>query len=289
MIGVGIRPTQPLPQPIPPFLGETTKSYLYRLARANQLHPDDLRAYLTGIRAAHHHGQIPLHALAIATGRTTHALIRALPELRFRNTTSPTVSPFDGHIRRTICWRCAARRSAFPFATIWQRPEINICPAHRIWIGSHGRVHRADQYDVSELPDVLNAQRRHHRLAHRHDRRILAEAFAEAAHITALWARHAFFHDRRKPLIHALAERPPITNRLESGDPITPVVTYPETVDLARVLALPDWREPGPRTVGDLRRFQREVNHHLSIEYYPSNSPYDPLTHWFTKRQTTTI
>lgn len=48
MFPFGHRLTPPslLPFPVPPFTGETTKSYLYRLAVANQLHPDDLRAHL---------------------------------------------------------------------------------------------------------------------------------------------------------------------------------------------------------------------------------------------------
>ncbi len=74
-------------------------------------------------------------------------------------------------------------------------------------------------------------------LARRHGRQTTADAVAEAAHITALWARHGFHAERRKPLIHAFLGRNPLTGRLPSGDPITPVVTYPETIDLARVLA----------------------------------------------------
>ena len=36
----------------------------------------------------------------------------------------------------------------------------------------------------------------------------------------------------------------PLNGRLAPGDPITPIVTYPETVGLARVLTMPRWRDP---------------------------------------------
>jgi hypothetical protein len=120
-------------------------------------------------------------------------------------------------------------------------------PDRRIWLGLPGRNHRGRQYDVRDLPDILHAQRRHYRLARHYGRRTTADAFAEAAHITAFWARHGLHDDRRKPLIRAFLGHNPLTGRRPSGDPITPVVTYPETVDLARVLAMPGWRHPTGR------------------------------------------
>jgi hypothetical protein len=135
------------------------------------------------------------------------------------------------------------------------------------------------------VPDILHAQRRHYRLARRRGRQTAADAVAEAAHITALWARHGFHDDRRKPLIHAFLGHTPLTGRLPSGDPITPVVTYPETIDLARVLAMPRWRHPTARaTKHRLRQFRRDINHHVKIQYHPQDSPYDPLFRWFQKR-----
>jgi len=104
--GSRLTPPSRLPRPIPPFPGETTKSYLYRLGIANQLQPGDLRAHLTGTR---HHAPITLDSLAAATGRSPHCLSHALPELR--PGTTPGADPaMPAHIRRTICWRCAAPR-----------------------------------------------------------------------------------------------------------------------------------------------------------------------------------
>jgi hypothetical protein len=278
--GTRVTSASPLPRPIPPFLGEATKSYLYRLAVANRLHPDDLRAHVTGTRS---YAPISLGSLAAVTGRSPHGLGHALPELR-PGIIPGADPPLPVHVRRTVCYRCGLRRGAFVFAVVWQPAEVTLCPNHRIWLGPPVRGHRGGQYDVGNLPDILHAQRCHYRLARRYGQQTVADAFAEAAHITALWARRGFYGDRRKPLIHALLGHNPLTGRLPSGDPITPVVTYPETVDLARVLAMPSWRHPtGPANRHVVRQFRRDINHHVGISYRPEDSPYDPLFHWFQK------
>jgi hypothetical protein len=274
-------PPSRLPRPIPPFPGETTTSYLHRLAVANQLQLGDLRAHLTGAR---HRAPVTLDDLAAATGRSLRGLSYALPELR------PGIVPdadpvLPAHIRRTICWRCAARRGGFRSATVWQPAEVNICPSHLIWLGPAARAHRSGQRYVGHLPEIIRAQRRHCRLARCRGRQTTADAFAEAAHITALWAHHGFHRDRRIPLIRAFPDRAPLTGKLQPGDPIMPIVTYPETVDLAGVLATPRWRHPvAPASKNELRQFQRDIDQHVGIEYHPEDSLYDPLFGWFCKR-----
>jgi hypothetical protein len=82
---------------------------------------------------------------------------------------------------------------------------------------------------------------------------------------------------RRAALLLARAMTPE-PMRPGSGEPLTPVVTYPETVDLAHVLAMPRWRHPtGPATKREVRQFRQDINHHLGIHYLPKRSPYDPL------------
>jgi hypothetical protein len=87
-------------------------------------------------------------------------------------------------------------------------------------------------------------------------------------------------------LIHAFLGHNPLTSRLPAGDPITPVVTYPETVDLARVLAMPQWRHPTGRVPKhQLRQFRRDINNHVGIHYRPQyGGPTDPLFRWLHKR-----
>ena len=241
MFPFGSRPSLPprLPRAVPPFPGETTASYVYRLAVANELHPADLRAHLAGRRE---HGPVALDSLVAATGRPRHALAWALPELR------PGSGPaLPGYVRRTVCWRCAARRDSYPYAAVWQPAETCLC---RIWLGSaaHPRLRR--QYDVAALPEIIQAQGRHSRLARRRGRQAAITAIAEASRITALWARHGFYRDRRVPLIRELRGDVPITGKLPSFDNVTAVVTYPETV-----------------------------------EYAGADSRYDPLFRWFQKHR----
>ena len=243
MFPFGTRPAQPPPLPGPSrrSTARTNRVLLTGwLAVASQVHPDDLRAHLAG---THQHGPVSLDALAAATGQSQRSLGYALPELR--PGAVPRADPvLPGHVRRKACWRCAARRDTFPFATVWQPAEASICPSHLIWLGSAAHPRHCGQYDVGGLPEILQAQRRHYRLARRHGRQAAIEALAEAAHITALWARHGFYRDRRTPLIQALRGDVPLTGRGCHRKPVTAVVTYPETVDLARVLAMPRWRNP---------------------------------------------
>lgn len=62
-------------------------------------------------------------------------------------------------------------------------------------------------------------------------------------------------------------------------------MTYPETVDLVRVLASPRWRHPTGRTTKHgLRQFRRDINDHVGIYYRPQDRSTDPLLRWFRKR-----
>jgi hypothetical protein len=279
MFPFGSRPWRPprLPRPVPPFPRETTASYVFRLAVANELHPADLRAHLAGRRD---HGPIGLDALAAATGRTRHALAWALPELQ------PGASrELSGYVRRAACCHCAARRGSFRSVSVWQPAEICVCLSHQIWLGSAAHPRHRWQYDVGGLSEILRAQEKHYRLARRRGRRATITAIAEASRITALWARHGFHRDRRIPLIQELRGEVPLTGKLPAWDDITAVVTYPETVDLARILAMPRWRSPATATAGDLRQFEQEVRSRTGIKYTGLDSRYDPLFGWFQKHR----
>jgi hypothetical protein len=279
MFPFGFRPWPPprLPCPIPPFPGETTASYVFRLAVANQLEPADLRAHLAGRRER---GPVSLDALAAATGRSQHALASALPETR--PGTEPTLA---GYVRRTVCWRCAARRDWYPYAAVWQPAEICVCLPHRIWLGSAAQPRLRQQYDVNGLTEIIQAQAKHSRLARRRGRQAAITAITEASRITALWARHGFYRDRRVPLIRELQGEVPLTGKLPSWNDVTAVVTYPETVDLARILAMPRWRSPTTATSGDFQQFEQEVRARIGIEYTGVDSRYDPLFGWFQKHR----
>ncbi|MDT5116651.1 MAG: TniQ [Mycobacterium sp.] len=146
--GTRLAPPSPLPWPIPPFRGETTNSYLYRLAVANHVHPDDLRAHLTGTRGS---ASITVENLAAATGRSAHDLSYALPELR-PDTTPDADPPIPVHVRRTICWRCAVRRDAFIFAVTWTPAEVTLCRTTASGSGSPGATTAAGNTTSTTCP-----------------------------------------------------------------------------------------------------------------------------------------
>jgi hypothetical protein len=103
--------------------------------------------------------------------------------------------------------------------------------------------------------------------------------------ITGTWARHGRHRDRRDPLICAFRGRLPLTGKLPTGDPLTAVVIYPETVYLARVLADLRWRYPRPGiTSFAIGEFTRAVNRTLGIGYSHVTEPYDGLYHWLQTR-----
>ena len=48
-------------------------------------------------------------------------------------------------------------------------PHQTICRRHRLWTGPAARTHAA-QLDIGQLPEILQAQRRHLALLHHHPR-----------------------------------------------------------------------------------------------------------------------
>jgi hypothetical protein len=49
-------------------------------------------------------------------------------------------------------------------------------------------------------------------------------------------------------------------------------VTYPETVDLARILAIPHWCNPAGAVADELQRFKREIRSYSSPGYRTGSS-----------------
>jgi hypothetical protein len=96
-----------VPRPLPfrtrPATGETTSSYVRRLARANHLRPAYLRRYL----ADSQNGTIRIDLLAALAGRSPAALEHALADLGHRQGANPHRGP------RARPDRTAARTAIF--------------------------------------------------------------------------------------------------------------------------------------------------------------------------------
>lgn len=107
------------------------------------------------------------------------------------------------------------------------------------WIQEEGPV------DISALPVIRAAQRRHHRLIRHHGQAAATTAVLTAVHA---WQRGEDRLGRRQwERIDILR---PGTERVSSNDPITHAVCYPDIITIASVLASPFWQNTAtdPRT-----------------------------------------
>lgn len=173
-------PVRPLPRTVRPVLGETTVSYVVRLATENHLTPMTLFRYLgQGLYAppAHQHvlgcnvllNPAATRRLAAAAQRPVGDLQRALPDLTFAHeqhlalpTDRPAVRWRNRYHQTTACVTCMSRRGIrVPVLTYRPAPLDRICLRHGIWLDG-------PQIDVNPLPEVLAAFRGYRRFCRRH-------------------------------------------------------------------------------------------------------------------------
>lgn len=169
-------PPRALPVTAPLFGGETLGSYLTRLAQDNAMRT---RALLSRIHPSLAHLEITpmtdtaarwppaaFDRLTTLTGRRQDHLAAAIPALcdAHRDTTSP--SP-PGFIR--ACRRCAAAKNITVLIYLRARPHDHLCTRHRRWLRALRDI------DISALPEITAAQRRHDRAARQHDDLLLAD------------------------------------------------------------------------------------------------------------------
>lgn len=165
-----------LPVTAPLFGGETLGSYLTRLAQDNALRT---RALLSRIHPSLAHQEITpmtdtaarwpsaaFDRLTALTGRRQEHLAAAIPALcdAFRGATpsGPT-----GFMR--ACCRCAAAKNITVLIYLRARPHDRLCTRHRRWLRALRDI------DISALPEITAAQRRHDRAARHHDALLLAD------------------------------------------------------------------------------------------------------------------
>jgi hypothetical protein len=162
-------PPRPLPRTVIPVPGEYYLDYIGRLAEANHLE----FAELTG--ALDHPGTVIAHPgswkqhqqerLAAAAGQPLARIARLYWDDHGDYLRDP------GGFRRMLrpaCRRCTAGRGIAGPVGCRLPPHLTVCRRHRLWIGPSARTH-ADQLDISQLPEILRAQRRH--LGQLHHRR----------------------------------------------------------------------------------------------------------------------
>jgi hypothetical protein len=271
-----------LPRAVRPFPGETTDSYLARLAHANRLDTRALRFYIAGRR--NRTPPFPAGRLAIATGIPASTLKYAIPDLSFgygplhynRHNAAgfPEHKADDG----PPCGLCVLARGITMPVRCWKRPEDVICLRHRRWTGPGSGA----QPDLSAQPDIIQAHKRHLRLVRRFGRETVAFQFAVADHICRRWhelRRHDAAFGGRMLAFHGPGWQ------ASPASPTVAAAIYPQAVALTRLLASPFWQAlsaPGnPREELFVAELRRTV-----APDYPWPQPFrsaDPLETWISK------
>ncbi|MFD0319390.1 Helicase associated domain protein [Streptomyces flavalbus] len=161
----------------------------------------------------------------------------------------------------------AARTGRVAPARVYLAAHQRVCPRHRCWLmgvpGSGGRV-----VGLAGCPEVVQAQADHRRLLRRSP--VAASAFEVAEAVTASWWAQKWPEERlwAMRLEAAMPEgEDPLRWRILARD----LVTYPETVALATLLASRAWRlrvaaDGGghlPYRVADVPCVPSELGHRL--------------------------
>jgi hypothetical protein len=280
-----LRPPPPVPRLVVPLQDETRFSYLARVAAANHV-PD--RALWGPLSARPPDtDEDPLVAsrwIAALCGIDLQRLLSAVPELQVGSSGPAGPLPVTGrplprHARQgPPCRFCAARRGASPDRDVdpdwalepevWLSVEDNVCRWHRVWIGP-GVTCYDQQLELTRLPEVVQAQTRHHRLVRRRGRREAFLAFTDAARI---WWKLAWLHDytiERDRRIHRHLGVDVDPEDLDFDDPLRHTAIYPETVALTALLVSPFWRKQALSS----RPAARQAFHH---EFTRRVTPHHP-------------
>lgn len=154
-------PPRPLPRTVIPVRGEYYLDYAGRLADANHLELLELTEALDDPAAVtlppvswKQHRQ---ERLAAAASQPLARIARL-----YWDDPGDYLRDPDAFRRmlRPACRRCTARRGIAEPVACRLPPHLTVCRRHRLWTGPAARTH-AGQLDISQLPEIFRAQRRH--------------------------------------------------------------------------------------------------------------------------------
>lgn len=254
---------RPLPRPVTPFPQESEKSYLRRLGEANRILPQRTLTQSHWLDSR----QDYIDRLSMASGQSRESLLRAIPYLGQQPKMHHPYRPdfFPG----VPCRRCVAQRTGsynrIHQITAWRsRFHDQICLRHRLWIGQPPGNYQI-QADLTDLPDVLQAQRRHQRLLHEHGPTVLSTCYEHGA---TLWNELTGRSFRQEDTARRVRALPPLqygSNR----DHRRLIAHYPETVTTAALYASPHWRSLALTEGHGFQQFIQEFNNRLRVELVP--------------------
>ena len=272
---------RPLPRQVKPFPGETSSSYVARLAHANRLDTTALRCYITGNRRS----SPPLSAerLSIVAGIPAQVLRHAIPNL----------DPAPGRAARQpliprrgddgpACRMCVLARGITQPVRCWKRAEQVICLRHRRWIAPNPNS-EDDQPALREHPEILYAHKRHLRLVRRFGRDPTANMFAVADHICRRWHEQ---RDHDADFRQRMAAFHGPDWRVRPADPTIAAAIYPQVIALTRLLVSPYWQRLDKSGWTGRQHFLQELRASVAAGYeWPTKTQSaDPLHRWTTQQ-----
>ncbi|MFJ9085833.1 TniQ family protein [Streptomyces sp. NPDC102384] len=279
------RRLQPLPRTVAPLHRESWDSYLRRLARANRIPSRLLHEHLDD-PARIQPAPLPLlEAICDLSGQPRDRLLRALPDLRPpRPDDSEPVASLrlarSGWKLHPACSHCLMRKGVtdvLPRHWHWAPVSTRLCLRHGQWTDD-----RAKQFALRPVPEVLQAQRRHHRLRRQHGWGPVVLAIRAATTMMNGWFEYDAVVETRHRRMSALCRS---DRRAYDNDPMVIASAYPETVALAGLLTAPGLRDlPFTGHPADMRLFIDEVRARVLPGYqYDYDNRRDPLVHWIAQ------
>ncbi len=236
-------PLRPLPRTVTPVAGEYYLGYTGRLARANHLEPGELADALNDTAAITIYGprgwkQHEQERLAAAASQ---------PLARIARLCWPDASYYLRDIEgfhqalRPACRRCTARRGITEPVACQLPPHQTVCRRHQIWTGPSARSH-AGQLDISQLPGILRAQRRHLALLRHHQWWQVDDAISDATRAIHHALRAGTWTPSQQQRLHQLD--PSTWQQITAGttpgwryggpaSPAIEIAIYPDIIQLA--------------------------------------------------------
>jgi hypothetical protein len=180
------------------------------------------------------------------------------------------------HDPRPACRRCT-QRSGGPIVRFYRSYSF-ICLKHQAWIGGHALGHptRDRSLSISQLPDVLAAQRCHHRLVNRHGQHAVAYALRTAQGCIDYWTEHRSIHGIQGERLDILLS--PGWKSVSYEEPAYLASYHPELIAITATLVSQPWRAmaAGPQTrdafLSELIRQQHGIGYRRRRR--------DPLDDW---------
>ncbi|MDJ0342140.1 TniQ family protein [Streptomyces sp. H10-C2] len=274
---------QRLPLTLAPLHRETWDSYVGRLAAVNRISHLVVHEHINNQHRIHPAPLPLLDAISNLSGHPRDRLLKALPDLRAPGLTNnlPRSCQLldDGWQVQAACTLCLAAKGVFAQARHWVPKSTRLCLRHGRWTDTYHA-----QFDLRRLPEILQAQRDHHRLVREHGWQTVVIAMRQATAWCWRWWDSRRFHQRRDRRLKVLI--PPGGGTFRE-DPRLIASSYPDIVALTGLLASPQLRSlPFTGNDRDFRLFISEVRARAAPGYrYEAAGVADPLVRWIEEER----